>query len=104
MTACYVTSPVTVRHPDRLFIDGQWVLPSSSATLSVISPSTELEIAVVASGTNADIDRAVAAARRAFDHGPWPRLTPEERGDFLLRIHAGLEKRSRELAHCWSAQ
>jgi acyl-CoA reductase-like NAD-dependent aldehyde dehydrogenase len=104
MSACYVTSPVTIRHPDRLFIDGQWMTPSSSATLSVISPSTEQEIAVVAGAANADVDRAVTAARLAFDQGPWPRLSPQERGDFLLRIHAGLEKRSRELAHCWSAQ
>jgi acyl-CoA reductase-like NAD-dependent aldehyde dehydrogenase len=72
--------------------------------LSVISPSTEQEIAVVAGAANADVDLAVAAARKAFDSGPWPRLSPEERGDFLLRIHAGLEKRSKELAHCWTAQ
>lgn len=104
MTACYVTAPVTVRHPDRLFIDGQWMVPASSSTLSVVSPSTEKEIAVVAGAVQADVDRAVAAARRAFDSGPWPQLSPQERGEFLLRIHAGLEKRSAELAHCWSAQ
>lgn len=104
MSACYVPSAVTIRHPDRLFMDGRWVKPSTGMTLSVISPSTELEIAVVAGAANADVDLAVAAARKAFDRGPWPRLSPAERGDFLLRIYAGLQKRSAELAYCWTAQ
>lgn len=104
MTRCYVAPPVTLRHPDRLFIDGAWVIPASAATLSVVSPSSEAEIAMVASAAKQDVDRAVAAARRAFDHGPWPRMSPAERGDALLRIYAGLEKRSQELSYCWTAQ
>lgn len=104
MTDCYVTSPVKLRHPDRLFIGGEWVEPSSSLTFPVVQASTEEEIAILAGGVVEDMDRAVAAARRAFDDGPWPRMTPTERGEILLRIHAELEKRKPELAHAWTAQ
>jgi aldehyde dehydrogenase (NAD+) len=61
------------------FIDGEWAAPASSDTLQVVSPHSEQVIATVPEGTIADIDAAVAAARRAFDSGPWPRLSPEER-------------------------
>ena len=52
----------------------------------MISPSTEEVVAHVPDGTEADIDKAVAAARSAFDHGPWPRMTPSERGEILRRV------------------
>jgi acyl-CoA reductase-like NAD-dependent aldehyde dehydrogenase len=52
---------------ETLFIDGQWVAPASRATIDVISPHTEEVIARVPEGCEADIDRAVAAARTAFD-------------------------------------
>ncbi|GAA4375886.1 aldehyde dehydrogenase [Nocardioides caricicola] len=62
-----------------LFIDGEWAAPASSDTIQVVSPHSEQVIATVPDGTTADIDAAVAAARRAFDSGPWPRMSPEER-------------------------
>lgn len=62
-----------------LFIDGEWAAPASSDTIQVVSPHSEQVIATVPEGTTADIDAAVAAARRAFDSGPWPRMSPEER-------------------------
>ena len=68
-----------MRSFDKLFIGGQWVDPAGSGKIDVISPHTEEVIATVPDGTEADIDRAVAAAREAFDNGPWPRMTPEER-------------------------
>ncbi len=61
------------------FIDGGWAAPASGDTIQVVSPHTEQVIATVPEGSTADIDAAVAAARRAFDHGPWPRMSPEER-------------------------
>ncbi len=64
---------------DKLFIGGKWVDPAGTGTIDVISPHTEEVMARVPEGTEADIDRAVAAAREAFDHGPWPRMTPQER-------------------------
>jgi betaine-aldehyde dehydrogenase len=61
------------------FIDGGWAAPATGATLQVVSPHSEQVVATVPEGTAADIDAAVAAARRAFDEGPWPRMSPEER-------------------------
>ncbi|MGH8997672.1 MAG: aldehyde dehydrogenase family protein, partial [Acidimicrobiales bacterium] len=77
---------------DRLYIGGDWVEPSSSATIDVVSPTTEEVVGRVPEAQNADIDRAVAAAREAFDHGPWPRLTHAERMakvEELAAIYAG---------------
>jgi betaine-aldehyde dehydrogenase len=63
----------------ELFIGGEWVAPAGDAVLEVVSPHTEEVVARVPEGSTADIDAAVAAARRAFDEGPWPRMTPAER-------------------------
>jgi aldehyde dehydrogenase (NAD+) len=70
---------------DRLFIGGDWVDPSSSATFEVVSPSSEELVGRVPEAQNADIDRAVAAAREAFDHGPWPHMAPAERALVLSK-------------------
>jgi aldehyde dehydrogenase (NAD+) len=70
----------------KLFIGGEWVTPASSDTIEVISPVTEEVIATVPAASEGDVDAAVAAAREAFDHGPWPRLSPAERADALRRI------------------
>ena len=68
-----------MRSFDKLFIGGTWVDPAGSDTIEVISPHTEEVIGRVPEGTEADMDRAVAAAREAFDNGAWPRMAPEER-------------------------
>jgi aldehyde dehydrogenase (NAD+) len=64
---------------DKLFIGGEWVEPAGTGTIDVISPHSEERVGRVPEGTNADVDRAVTAARQAFDEGDWPRLSPEER-------------------------
>ncbi len=71
---------------DRLFIGNEWVQPSSASTFDVVSPTTEEVVGRVPEAQNADIDRAVATARQAFDHGPWPRMTPAERGAILSKV------------------
>jgi aldehyde dehydrogenase (NAD+) len=68
-----------MRTYDRLYIGGGWAAPASDATISVVSPHTEEVVGLVPEGTPADIDRAVAAAREAFDNGPWPRMEPAAR-------------------------
>src|SRR5579862_13328 len=83
---------------DRLFVGGEWVAPSSAATLDVISPHTEEVIARVAAAREPDIDRAVAAAREAFDRGPWPRMMPAERADAMTRLLEQLQARAEDLA------
>ena len=64
---------------EKLFIGGEWVDPAGTDVIEVISPHTEEVVGRVPEGTTADIDRAVAAARTAFDEGEWPRMSPEDR-------------------------
>ena len=75
-----------MRLHDRFYVGGQWVEPASTATIEVISPHTEEVIGRVPDGTPADMDRAVAAARDAFDNGPWPRMTPADRSDAVGKL------------------
>ncbi|MGP0032604.1 MAG: aldehyde dehydrogenase [Acidimicrobiales bacterium] len=79
---------MAIRDYDRLFIGGDWVAPEGTETIGVVSPSTEEVIARVPEGTEADIDKAVAAARTAFDRGPWPRMRPTERAAILAAVAA----------------
>lgn len=83
---------------DQLFIGGDWVVPAGSDTLDVVSSSTEEVVARVAAPGPADIDRAVAAARRAYDTGPWPHLTPTERAEAVTRLMAAIKARTDDLA------
>lgn len=83
---------------DRLFIGGEWVHSSGQTMIEVVSPSTEEVIAHVPDANKMDIDRAVAAARRAFDSGPWPRMSVEERSDVLRRVRDALEQNCESIA------
>lgn len=74
---------------DALFIGTKWAKPASAATLEVISPHTQEVVARVPEGSTADIDAAVAAARTAFDEGPWPLLAPQERIE-VVQAFSGL--------------
>lgn len=96
--------PGTLRAPEKLFIDGAWVDPVSEKMLEVVSPVTEQVIMRYPEASEADVDRAVAAARSAFDTGPWPRLTPRERAEFLRRIAANITKRLDDIALAWTTQ
>ncbi|MDA8359255.1 MAG: aldehyde dehydrogenase [Actinomycetota bacterium] len=71
---------------DRLFIGGEWVSPHSTRTIEVVSPSTEEVVARVPDADEADVDAAVAAARTAFEGGPWREMTPADRGAILTRV------------------
>jgi len=70
----------------QLFIDGQLVDAKSGRTFETLNPATGETLATVAEGGAVDIDLAVRAARRAFDEGPWSRMTPSERGRIMWRI------------------
>ncbi|MGW6014552.1 aldehyde dehydrogenase [Streptomyces sp. NPDC055210] len=72
--------------------------PGGGSTFAAVSPRDGQVLAEVADGGEAEIDAAVTAARRAFDHGPWPRLAPAERGRILIRLADLLEERRAELA------
>jgi betaine-aldehyde dehydrogenase len=96
-----MTATAILKHPDRLFIGGDWVAATSGTTIDVIAPATEELFLTVAEAGVADIDRAVAAARQAFDHGPWARMTPQERAGYLTAIGDEMDKRAAEIATIW---
>ena len=83
---------------EAFFIDGSWRRAEGADHFDVISPRSEQRIGRVPAASRADIDAAVAAARKAFDEGEWPRLAPAERADYLTRLADGLGKRQAELA------
>jgi aldehyde dehydrogenase (NAD+) len=87
-----------MRQHDRLYIGGEWVAPAGTGTIDVVSPHTEEVIGRVPEATPEDVDRAVAAARHAFDHGPWPRMEPAERAAVVGRLAALYGERVNELA------
>jgi betaine-aldehyde dehydrogenase len=86
-----------VQTREHIFICGEFVRPSGTATIDVVSPHTEQVIGRVPDGTNADVDRAVAAARAAFD-GEWSRTTPQERGGLLAALSLAIQARMDEFA------
>lgn len=93
-----------VRNPRALFIGGAWIEPSSSSTIDVVDSTTEEVFLTVAEAQALDVERAVAAARTAFDEGPWARMTPAERGVFLHKIADAWETRSEALADTWASE
>jgi acyl-CoA reductase-like NAD-dependent aldehyde dehydrogenase len=98
------TVKASISSPDRFYIGGDWVKPSSSDEIDVINASTEDVFLRVAEAKAEDMDRAVAAAREAFDHGPWPQMSHAERASYLVKIAAALEERALEIGQIWSGQ
>ncbi|XP_059447839.1 aldehyde dehydrogenase family 2 member B7, mitochondrial-like [Corylus avellana] len=92
-----ITPPVNVNFK-QLLIDGKFVNAASGKTLPTLDPRTGDVIAHVAEGDAEDINRAVAAARKAFDEGPWPKMTAYERQRILLRFADLIEKHNDEIA------
>jgi aldehyde dehydrogenase (NAD+) len=82
----------------KLLIDGKWVNAASGKTFATLDPATGEEIAQVAEADKADVDKAVAAARRAFDAGPWPKTSAAERGNLLWKLADLVEQHKEELA------
>jgi aldehyde dehydrogenase (NAD+) len=85
-----------MRTYEKLYIDGTWVPSDGTGRLEVVNSTTEEVMAVIPEGTTADVDRAVAAARRAFPG--WSQTSVEERAKYLTRIQEGLEARTEEIA------
>ena len=71
---------------DHLYIGGEWVEPAGTDTIEVVSPHSEAPVGRVPHASPADVDRAVASARTAFDEGEWPRLEPSERIEVMRRF------------------
>jgi acyl-CoA reductase-like NAD-dependent aldehyde dehydrogenase len=89
---------------DKLFIGGSWTAPSGSDLLDIASPHDRSVIGRAAQALPADVDRAVAAARAAFDEGPWPHVAPAERIAVIRRLNALREQRAEEIAALITAE
>jgi aldehyde dehydrogenase (NAD+) len=89
---------------DELFIGGRWQSPSTTQRLSVISPHTEEPIGETPQAAPEDVDKAVAAARKAFDDGPWPRLTVGERMEKIEKLAAVYAGEADEMADLITAE
>ena len=83
--------------PLRMYVDGRWIEATSGRTYAIPNPATEETVAEVPDATRADMTAAIAAARSAFDRGPWRKTTPADRRAILLRIADELERRKEEL-------
>lgn len=95
---------LSLKHPDRLYIGGEWRIPASAEKITIISPSDESVVGQVAKAATGDVDLAVAAARNAFDDGPWPRMSGSERAKTLRKIAEKMKARPLDFAKAWSQQ
>jgi phenylacetaldehyde dehydrogenase len=100
MTAVAATpaTPALLQQPLRLLIDGRWEDAAEGEWIAIVNPADGQVIGHAAAGGAPDIDRAVAAARRAFDDGPWSRTTPAQRARLLWKLADLLEANADELA------
>jgi aldehyde dehydrogenase (NAD+) len=93
-----------IRHPNRFFIGGEWVMPSGSTTIDVRDSASEEVFLTVAAAQREDVESAVSAARRAFDAGAWPRMSPAERAEWLIKIADAWTKRGKDFASLWTRE
>lgn len=93
-----------ISRPDRFFIGGEWVAPSTDSVIPVIDSATEELFFNVAEAQAADMDRAIGAARAAFDEGPWPRMAPAQRATYLRAMGEELKNRALDAAQIWTRE
>ncbi|MDK3016844.1 aldehyde dehydrogenase [Pseudodonghicola flavimaris] len=99
MTSSATELPIA--NPGKFYIDGQWVDPSTSRTIDVIEAATEELYFTVAEAETADVARAVDAARRAFDAGPWPQMPPRQRAQYLRAFARAMAERFDDIVQLW---
>ncbi|HEY9593676.1 MAG TPA: aldehyde dehydrogenase family protein, partial [Spirochaetia bacterium] len=87
------------RDPYPMYIDGSWVIPAGGESFPVVDPNTNETIGSIARAGTAEVEAAVRAARRAFDGGPWPSMTPRDRGILLGKTADIVEKNLEKLAY-----
>ncbi len=87
-----------ISKPRKMFIDGKWVEAASGKTFPTYNPATGEVMAQVAEGDREDIDRAVKAARKAFDGGAWPEMSPSQRGRLIWKLGDLIEEHLEEFA------
>ena len=87
-----------VSRPRKMFIDGKWVEAASGKTFPTYNPATGEVLAQVAEGDREDIERAVKAARRAFESGAWPEMSASQRGRLIWKLGDLIEEHLEEFA------
>ena len=97
-TATTAFEPTVKVSATKLLINGKWVEAASGKTFATINPATGEPIARVAEADAADVDKAVAAARAAFDKGAWRKMSAAQRGQLMYKLADLIEKHADELA------
>ena len=92
------------KHPDKLYIDGEWIASSGHDSVDLFDSASDERVGTFAAATIGDVERAVTAARHAFDEGEWPRISVAERAQFLRSIAAAVRRRSAEFADAWTME
>ena len=87
-----------LNRPARLLIGGEWIASESDTGIPVIDPATGQAVATIADANQADVDKAVAAAREALEQGPWPNMRPTEREALLWKLSDLIDQNADELA------
>jgi len=98
------TELFTLKHPEEFYIGGEWVKPRGSGRFEIVYPATEKVVGSCPAASVEDIERAVAAARDAFDNGPWVRMTFDERADVLERAGQIMTAKAAAFGDAWTAQ
>ena len=93
-----------MRSFDRLYIGGEWVQPAGNSVFEVVNPATEEVIGSAPEGVEADMDRAVAAARSALEGGPWASMPAAERAEIMARLHELINANAEDLANLITAE
>jgi aldehyde dehydrogenase (NAD+) len=104
MSNAQLKGAVAIAHPDKLFIGGDWVAPAVAVGIDVIDSVSEKPFVTVAAASEADVMKAVLAARRAFDAGEWPRLLHRQRAAYIRRIGERLLSRAGDICDIWSRE
>ena len=91
------TAHVKIKNKYDLFIDGKFVKPMSGRYFDTINPATEECVSQIAHGNDADVDKAVKAARKAYKN-VWSKVSPSDRAKYIYRIARLMQERARELA------
>src|SRR5271169_2453636 len=92
------SSATTQTQTCQMFVNGEWIASNSGKTFPVYDPSTEEVIAEVPDSDASDVDRAVAAAKEAFENGPWASTTAQERGRVLFKLADAVRQNTAALA------
>jgi aldehyde dehydrogenase (NAD+) len=88
----------------QMYIDGRWVDAASGGAFDIVNPATEDVIATAPEASRDEMRRAIAAARQAFDEGPWPRMSPRDRGRIIQQIADKLEAKKDRLRELLTAE